>query len=87
MCASSLSFIYTVCAFSVVASPKIWKEQKIFWGQNVWFQANNTILFRKTPIKAQNDYIFQKFWGTMAPLAPLATPMCAFAVKWTISIS
>jgi len=32
MCACSLSFIYAVCAFSVVASPKIWKEQKIFWG-------------------------------------------------------
>jgi len=27
-------------------------------------------LFGKTPLKAQNDYIFQKFGGGMAPLAP-----------------
>jgi len=27
------------------------------------------------PFKAQNDYIFKKFGGGMAPLAPLATPM------------
>jgi len=26
-------------------------------------------LFRKTPLKAQNDYIFYKFGGGMAPLA------------------
>jgi len=25
-------------------------------------------LFGKTPLKAQNDYIFQTFWGAMAPL-------------------
>jgi len=32
---------------------------KIFWGdQSVWFYAN---LFGKTTIKAQNDYIIQKF--------------------------
>ena len=31
---------------------------------------NNTILFRKTPLKAQNDYIFSKFVGGMAPLPP-----------------
>jgi len=31
---------------------------------------NNAILFGKTPLKAQNDYIFQKFGGAMAPLAP-----------------
>jgi len=29
----------------------------------------NTILFGKTPLKAQNDYIFQNFLGGMAPLA------------------
>jgi len=29
----------------------------------------NIILFGKTPLKAQNDYIFQTFWRTMAPLA------------------
>ena len=37
---------------SGVASPKIGGRQ------NVWFLANNTILFRKTPLKAQDDYIF-----------------------------
>jgi len=38
--------------------------------QSVWFYANNTILFGKTPLKAQNEYIFQKFGGVMAPLPP-----------------
>jgi len=32
-------------------------------------------LFGKTPFKTQNDYVFQTFWGAMALLAPLATPM------------
>jgi len=32
-------------------------------------------LFGKTPLKAQNDYIFQKFGGVMSPFSPLATPM------------
>jgi len=27
-------------------------------------------LFGKTPLKAQNDYIFKTFWEGMAPLAP-----------------
>jgi len=27
-------------------------------------------LFGQTPIKAQNNYIFQKFGGAMAPFAP-----------------
>jgi len=31
-------------------------------------------LFGKTPLIAQNDYIFQKF-GSTALLAPLATPI------------
>ena len=37
-----------------------WRSQpKNFGGgQNVWFSANNTILFGKTPLKARNDYIF-----------------------------
>ena len=48
---------------SGVASPKIWRRP------NVWFQTNNTILFRKTALKAQNDY-FLKILGGMAPLAP-----------------
>jgi len=29
----------------------------------------------KTPLKTQNDHIFQNFVGVMVPLAPLATPM------------
>jgi len=32
--------------------------------------ANNTILFGKTPLKAQNDYSHSKNVGGMAPLAP-----------------
>jgi len=33
-------------------------------------------LFRKTPLKAQNDYIFYKFWGRHGYFGPpLATPM------------
>jgi len=33
-------------------------------------------LFRKTPLKAQNDYIFYKFGGRHGPFGhPLATPM------------
>ena len=39
-------------ANSGAASPKI-----LGGGQNVWFSANSIILFRKTPLKAQNDYI------------------------------
>ena len=31
---------------------------KIFGVQNVWFWANNTILFGIPPLKAQNDYMF-----------------------------
>ena len=27
-------------------------------------------MFRKTPLKAQNEYVFQKFWGRHAPFAP-----------------
>jgi len=51
--------------------PNQWRSQpKNFGGQNGWFQANNTILFGKTPLKAQNHYIFQTCGGAMAPLAP-----------------
>ena len=38
---------------------------KILGGLSVWFYANSTILFGKTPLKAQNDYIFQKLGGGM----------------------
>jgi len=36
-------------------------QTKNWGGQNVWFQTNNTILFKKTPLKALNVYIFRKF--------------------------
>jgi len=36
---------------------------------------NNTILFGKTPLKAQNDYVFQKFGGGHGAFGPLAMPM------------
>jgi len=32
------------------------------------------MLFGKTPLKGQNDYIYKNFGG-MTPLAPLATSM------------
>jgi len=35
-------------------------------------------LFGKTPLKAQNDYIFQKFGGKMAPLPPLWLRLCMY---------
>ena len=47
---------------SGVASRRIWGDQ------NVWFLANNTILFGKTPLKAQNDCVL-KIWGEW-PLWP-----------------
>jgi len=35
-----------------------WRSQpKIDGGQNVWFYANNSILFGIPPLKAQNDWI------------------------------
>jgi len=36
---------------------------------------NDTILFRKKPLKAQNDYIFLKFWGAWPLRPPLAAPI------------
>jgi len=39
------------------------------------FGANNTILFRKTLLKAQNDY-FLKILGGRGPFAP---PGCTYA--------
>ena len=36
-----------------------YRSQPKIWGrQNVWFRANNAILFGILPLKAQNDYIF-----------------------------
>ena len=40
--------------------------------QNVKFQANNTILFRKTPLKAHMTIFFRNLGG-MAPLPPLGS--------------
>jgi len=59
--------------YSGVASPKI------LGGQNVWFQANNTILFKKRLSKHKMT-VFCKNLGGMAPLAPLATPMLLYDV-------
>ena len=74
------------------SQPKNWGGRKICGGQNVWFSANNAVVFRKTPLKAQNHYIHYKFergHGSFAP--PLATPLlqsqrhtyyiCTFLVK------
>jgi len=40
-------------------------------------------LFRKTPLKAQNDYISENLGGPWPLWPPLATPMCAATVKIT----
>jgi len=63
------------CEISGVASPKIWGAQ------NIWFLANDTILIGKTPLKAQNDYIFQKFVGPW----PLWPPWLRLCVKYLLS--
>jgi len=51
------------------SQPKIFGEAKKFWGDlrclNV---ANNTILFRKTPLKHKMT-IFSKNWGLHGPFA------------------
>jgi len=49
-------------------------------------------LFRKTPLKAQNDCIFQKFEGAMAPLpapgyAYVSDMNCRFNCQLTTSIT
>jgi len=46
------------------------KSSAIGGGQNVWFLANNAILFGKTLLKTQNDHVFQKFGGGHGPFAP-----------------
>ena len=48
-----------------------WRSQpkNLGGGQNVWFWANNIILLRKTPLKAQNNYISKNLLGAM-PLCP-----------------
>ena len=40
------------------------------------FRRINTILFSETPLKAQNDYIFQKFGGAW-PLLPTPMDRCS----------
>jgi len=52
--------------------------KQFFWGQNVWFYANNTILLGKTPLKTQNDYFLKIFGGAWPLWAPLATPIAAW---------
>jgi len=54
---------------SGVASPQILGVAINFGGQNVWFQANNTILLRKTPLKAKMT-IFSKNWREHGPFGP-----------------
>jgi len=40
---------------SSAASPNFWEGQKMLGGQNASYQANNTTLFRKPPLKTQNN--------------------------------
>ena len=57
---SRITLIITPIMLCTVALPaqECGRGQKIWGGQYVWFQANNTILFGKPSLKAQNDYIF-----------------------------
>jgi len=49
------------------------------------FRQITLVLFRKTPLKAQNDYIFYKFGGVHGPFGPLlATPMFGNYVLYAI---
>ena len=44
---------------SSITNSAQWRNKpKNLGGPNTWIQANNTILFGKSPRKAQNDYIF-----------------------------
>jgi len=55
---------------SGVASPKTWG------GQNVWFQANNTILFKKNASQTTKWLYFLKISGAHGPFgSSLAMPM------------
>jgi len=51
------------------SQPKNLGCAKKFGGPKCMILANNTILFGKTPLQAQNNYIFQKFLGEW-PLWP-----------------
>jgi len=51
------------------SQPKILGWAKNFWGGKVYDFRRITLLFGKTPLKAQNDYIFQKFAGDHGPFA------------------
>jgi len=42
----------------------------------------NTILFRKTPLKAQNDYIFFKFGEGHGPFGPSGYAYEEYANFW-----
>ena len=76
--------IKTKVISSGVASPKIWWGAKNFGGnQNVWFLANNAILFGKTPPKAQNvthpsHATNFKFFGKFWFLVPIFREKCQF---------
>jgi len=48
----------TVRSVKPVASQKFKGAKNVGRGQNVWYWANNTILFGITPLKAQNGYMF-----------------------------
>ena len=68
---------------SSVASPKLWGRQKIGWGQNVSFQANNTILFGIPPQGTKWLYVLEIWEG----YDPLSLPGYAYASAWLLASS
>ena len=59
---------------------------KILGGLSVWFYANSTILFGKTPLKAQNDYIFQKLGGGILALLFSPPPDYAYGGEFQTAL-
>jgi len=66
------NLVIYVATLSVVASPK-------FGGDKMFDFLRITLLFIKTPLKAQNDYIFWKLGGAWPLWPSLATPMGTLA--------
>ena len=74
-----ISFLFLVDLYTCIvqwrSQPKNLGGAKKWGAQKMWFQANNTILFGKLILKAQNDYIFKKIGRAWPLWPPLAAPM------------
>jgi len=59
------------------SQPQNLEGAKKFGGPKCLILGNNTILFGKTPLKAQNDCFLKMLWGAWPLLPTLATPIAA----------